>query len=43
MIFTGQDEGAGEEVTFGRLHAPNVLLQTFPMSFEVFHHEVFAT
>lgn len=42
VIFTGQDEGAGEEVTFGRLHAADVLFQTFPMPFQVFHHEVFA-
>lgn len=42
VIFVGQDEGAGEKVTFGGLNAAKVLLQVFTVPFEVFHHEVFA-
>lgn len=41
VIFVGQDEGAGEKVTFGCLHGAKVLFQVFTVSFEVFHHEVF--
>lgn len=42
VIFVGQDEGAGEKVTFGCFRVAKVLFQVFAMSFEVFHHEVFA-
>lgn len=42
VIFAGQDEGAGEKVTFGCLRASKVLFQVFTVSFEVFHHQVFA-
>lgn len=42
MIFTGQNKGAGEKVTFGSLHMAEVLFQGFTMSPEIFHHEVFA-
>lgn len=43
MIFTRQCKGAGEEVTFGCLHAANIPFKIFPVSLEVFHHEVFAS
>lgn len=43
VIFAGQDEGAGGKVTFGCLRASEVLFQVFTVSFEVFHHQVFAT
>lgn len=43
MVFVGQCEGAGEEITFGGLHVANIPFEIFPVSFEVFHHEVFAS
>lgn len=42
VIFVGQHEGAGKKVTFGCFRVAKVLFQVFTMSFEVFHHEVFA-
>lgn len=43
MILAGQCKGAGEKVTFGCLEAAKFSFKIFPMSFQVFHHEVFAS
>lgn len=43
MILAGQCKGAGKEITFGCLHAAYVPFKVFSVSFEVFHHEVFAS
>lgn len=43
MILAGQCKGMGEEITFGCLQAANFPFKVFPVSFEVFHHEVFAS
>lgn len=43
MILAGQCKGAGEKITFGCLQATYISLKILPVSFKVFHHEVFAS